>query len=212
MRELLIEMVANIEEDKALFIAKQMLASGATKDEIISAVHEGLEQVGKMFEKTEYYIADLMMAGILFNEILGLKGMENKNNPVDTNFGILMIATVEDDLHDIGKNLFGALAAAEGFKVIDLGIDVDKNTIIDNLIRYKPDILGLSAILTDTAVKIKDIIAEIENHSLREDLKIIIGGCVYKKEISTEINADYIASDAFDGIKKIKEWMRELNK
>ncbi len=205
----LAEAVENIQEEKALFIAQQMLEGGCGRDEIISCVQQGLDKVGLLFERGEYFIADLMMAGILFKEILTLDGMQEKEENEEQSSGIVMVATVEGDLHDIGKDIFSGLVKAAGFRVIDLGTDVKVNDIVENIEKYHPDVLGLSAILTHVTKTVKEVINEINERGLRDDLKIIVGGSAFKDFIPTDIKADSIVADANEGIKIIKGWIAE---
>lgn len=205
----LAEAVENIQEEKALFIAQQMIEGGCTRDEIISCVQQGLDKVGLLFERGEYFIADLMMAGILFKEILTLDGMQEKEEGEEESSGIVMVATVEGDLHDIGKDIFSGLVKAAGFRVIDLGTDVKVKDIVENIEKYHPDVLGLSAILTHVTKIVKEVINEINERGLRDDLKIIVGGSAFKDFIPTDIKADSIVADANEGIKIIKGWIAE---
>lgn len=209
MDELLAEAVENIEEEKALFLARKMLENGASREEIMADVQKGLDGIGILFENSEYFIADLMMAGILYKEILTLDGMRDADVDKEEDLGVLMVATVEGDLHDIGKDIFAGMAQAGGFKVIDLGVDVKSEVIMENVRKYKPDVLGLSAILTHAAKTVKEVIAVIDENELHDGMKIIIGGSAFKNVIPAGLNADGIAADANDGVKIIKQWARE---
>ena len=204
----LTEAVENIQEEKALFVAQQMLEGGATREEIISCVQQGLDKVGLLFERGEYFIADLMMAGILFKEILTLDGMQEESADSEQ-AGVVMVATVEGDLHDIGKDIFSGLVRAAGFRIIDLGTDVKPHTIVENVEKYNPDVLGLSAILTHVTKTVKETINELSEKGLRDNLKIIVGGSAFKDFIPTDIKADSIVADANEGIKTIKSWMAQ---
>lgn len=207
--EMLAEAVENIQEDKALFIAKQMLEYGYDKEDIISYVQLGLDRVGELFEKGEYYIADLMMAGILFKEILALNGMQESIKTDVNNIGTVMVTTVEGDLHDIGKNIFSNMVKAAGYKLIDLGTDVKLDDIVKGVAEYHPDVLGLSAILTHTTKTIRKTITALCDNGLRDNMKIIVGGSAFKDFIPTDIKADSIVADANEGMKIIKEWLDE---
>ena len=135
-----------------------------------------MTKCGLLLERGEYFIADLMMAGILFKEILTLDGMQEKEEGEEESSGIVMVATVEGDLHDIGKDIFAGLVKAAGFRVIDLGTNVKVKDIVENIEKYHPDVLGLSAILTHVTKTVKEVINEINERGLRDDLKIIVGG------------------------------------
>ena len=212
LKELLCEAVTNIDDDKALIIASKMIEEGISSIEIINAVQEGLVNVGNMFEKGEYYIADLMMVGVLFKEILKLEGMKLDNlSSKDNSAGLILIATMKGDIHDIGKDIFYGLASGAGFRVIDLGVDVDTEDIINSVRKYKPEILALSGVMSYTVCEAKKIVLALEENNLRDTLKIIVGGAAFSSVSNSEIKADAITYDAFEGINICKEWMRENN-
>ena len=209
MDELLVDAVVSLDEEKALFLAKNALQRGVSKEEIVACVQKGMDGIGRLYENSEYFIADLMMAGILFKEILTLEGMGDDEVGDGSNQGVLMIGTVEGDLHDLGKDIFGGMAEAAGFRVIDLGIDVNVSAFVENVKKYRPDFLGLSAILTHAVKSVKDTIDALEAAGLRDDMKILIGGSAFKKKIPGGVNADALAEDASDGVKICKQWAKE---
>lgn len=114
------------------------------------------------------------------------------------------MGTVAGDVHDIGKNLVGFLLKSSGFEVIDLGTDVGTEAFVEAVKEYEPDALGLSALLTTTMLGMGDIIKALDGEGLREKTKVIIGGGPVSSRFAEEIGADAYASDAVEGIRKIK--------
>ncbi|MFZ7134289.1 MAG: cobalamin B12-binding domain-containing protein [Eubacteriales bacterium] len=209
MKELLCEAIENIDEARALFIARKMIETGVPKMEIIHAAQEGLIKVGKLFECREYYIADLMMVGILFKEILELEGMKDDDVAKDKDIGLMLLATVADDIHDLGKDIFGGLAHGAGFRVINLGVDVKCNMIIENIKKYSPDVLGLSGVMSYAPNEARRIIVALEENNLRKGLKIILGGAAFNSLNTVGIGADAVCCDVFEGVTICKKWIKE---
>jgi methylmalonyl-CoA mutase cobalamin-binding domain/chain len=119
--------------------------------------------------------------------------------------GRVLIGTVAGDIHDIGKSLVVAMLSAEGFEVVDLGIDVPDETFVEKVRELKPDVLGLSALITPTMFKFKDVVEALEDTGLRGGVKVIIGGASVNTEWTLSSGADAFGSDAVDAIAKVKE-------
>ncbi|KNZ42771.1 cobalamin B12-binding domain-containing protein [Acetobacterium bakii] len=210
MKDLLIQAVKDVNEKDVLMLVDQAFASGLSAKDITECIKTGMDYVGKEYETGNYFIADLMMSGIIFKEILTqermqpFKEFENQNN-----IGTILIGTVKGDLHDIGKDLFSSLAQSCGYHVIDLGVDVHPQTFVDNIIKLKPDVLALSVVLHTAIRSMKDTVDLIEKHDLRKNLKIIIGGNPLTKETFNFVGADAFSRDATEGIEIIQAWTRE---
>ena len=187
-----------------LELVQSSLDAGNDPQEVFKAMISGLDQCGKLFEKREFFLSDLMMAGEAFT-----KGMELlEPHLVQTsigNAGKVLLGTVAGDVHDIGKNLVGFLLKSAGFEVIDIGTDNDTENFLEAIKEHQPDVLGMSALLTTTMLGMEDVIKTIDEEGLREITKIIIGGGPVSKRFAEQIGADAYASDAVEGVKKIKE-------
>jgi len=120
--------------------------------------------------------------------------------------GKIIIGTVEGDIHDIGKTIVSTLLAANGFEVIDLGTEVPASKFIEKIKELKPDIVGLSALLTTTMPKMQEVIEALEKEDLRDSVKVMIGGAPVTQEFADKIGADGYAKDAEEAIK----WAKEL--
>ena len=124
----------------------------------------------------------------------------------------VVIGTVEGDIHDIGKNLVITMLKVNGFDVIDLGVDVPSQKFVDAVKQYKPDIVGMSALLTTTMWKMKEVIDALKREGLRDKVKIIVGGAVITEEFAKEIGADAYAKDAVTAVKVCKKLAEEQRK
>ena len=156
----------------------------------------GMRIVGEMMETDEIMIPEVLAVAQLMSdtidEMLKPSLMEGDINP----YGKVVFATVQGDLHDIGKNLVIMMLEGAGFQVIDLGIDVPPETIVDAIRENNPNMLGLSALLTTTMPMVKTTIDAITESGLREQVKILVGGAPIDQDFADEVGADGYAPDA----------------
>jgi methanogenic corrinoid protein MtbC1 len=169
-------------------------------------LRKGLDQINGYYENGEYFLAELLYSGQLIQDAFDFVKPYLPQGSLETQ-GTILIAAVQGDLHDIGKNVFKTLAEIAGFTIIDLGVDVAPATIIQALKEYHPPILGLSVLLTTAVPGVQDTITSICTAGLRDSTKIIIGGNAVDKEVAQRIGADAAADNALDGIKICKNWM-----
>jgi 5-methyltetrahydrofolate--homocysteine methyltransferase len=167
---------------------------------------KGLEIIGKLFEKQEIFVPELLMAGMAMTDALGLlrPAMEKSDVPP---VGKLVIGTVEGDVHDIGKNIVSMMFTGSGFKVTDLGIDVSAQKFVDTVEKEKPDILALSCLYTPTRLAMNDVIKLLKEKNLRNKVKIIIGGAPIDQNYADMIGADGYAPDPPSGVRKVMGWL-----
>ena len=206
-QELLVGYVEQLEEKKVLELAKQALEQGMNPLTLINLIVEGMNRVGKRYENKDYFIADLIMAGIIFREVLGLSAVTSySSNHYQNKRGKVLLGTVKDDIHDIGKEIFRALLETHGFEVIDLGVDVAGETFVKKAIEYQPQIIGLSGVLTSTLDQMKQVVDEFKKAGLRDKVKIIAGANYLNLHGCQYIGADSFATEAAKGIETCLEW------
>lgn len=208
MEKLLISAVAKLDEDKVLELVRQGLKEGKDPSYLQKQLQLGMEKVGQLYEKGEYFIADLIMAGMICKEVLKIEEMKNDMSKVKVqNKAKILLGTVYGDLHDIGKDVFGGMMESAGFEVYDLGVDVPAKVFVDKVREVQPDILGLSGVLTYVFVSMKDVIDELKKAGLRDKVKVIIGGSAVTKEVCEYIGADNFTDDALRGVEICKSWI-----
>lgn len=173
-------------------------ASTLLNDILIPAINE----VGDLFDKQKYFLpqliasAETMKIAIDYLEPYLQSGNENDNLPT------IVIATVEGDIHDIGKNLVALMLKNYGYRVIDLGKDVPKETIIETAIQEKADVIALSALMTTTMQEMRHVIEYAKEKGV--NAKVIIGGAVITEDYAEEIGADGYSKDAAEAVKLVK--------
>lgn len=205
---MLVRYVEQLDEEKVLELAGELLNRGIDPLRLLELVNEGMNRVGKLYESREYYIADLIMAGIIFKQVLSLEKMvEHFKARHSKRIGRAVIGTVAGDIHDIGKEIFRGLMEANGFEVIDLGVDVPKDVFVRKVAEHKPDIVGLSGVLTNTIEAMKEVVEALSEAGLRDGVKVIAGGSHLTEEACSYIGADGFTREASEGVKKCLEWV-----
>jgi 5-methyltetrahydrofolate--homocysteine methyltransferase len=182
-------------------LTQTALDSNIAPDMIIKqGLTAGMQVVGEKFATKEYFIPDMLASAEAVGAAMDiLKPLLEASN-VETK-GKFAIVTVEGDIHDIGKNIVAILLKGAGYEVNDLGTDVPTEKIVEIVREYKPDFLGLSALLTTTMVAMGEIIEALKENGLRDKVKVLIGGAAVSDEYAKEIGADAYCVDGFEAIK-----------
>ena len=196
------------EPQNTIELMEEVLKLGLDAKVILNeAIIKAADEVGILYEKEEYFLADLLMSGDALKaamEILKPKlSMESDIKPQK----VILIGTVEGDVHDIGKSLVASLLQGQGFEVIDLGSDVPVEVFVQKAKEIKPDIIGLSGLLTMSISKMHETIILLKKANVPS--KIIIGGGVVSKQSCAMIGAYDCAKDGYEGIKKFKKILSE---
>jgi corrinoid protein of di/trimethylamine methyltransferase len=169
---------------------------------IDNGVSHGAKEAGARFEKNELFLSDLILAGAAMKaglDVLMPEMLKRKDRP--SSLGRFLIGTVEGDVHDIGKTVVSSMLTAEGFEVIDLGADVPDEIFIRKVEEHQPQILGLSALMTTTMTKQKDVIEGFVMSGLRDKVKIMVGGAAVTRQWSEKIGADGYGEHAVQAAK-----------
>lgn len=180
------------------------LDSSTDPHDILKAMTDGLDECGNLFERGEYYLPELIMAGEAFTEAMGVLEPRLVSSSLGQ-AGKVVLGTVAGDVHDIGKNLVGFLLKSAGFEVVDLGTDNSTEDFVAAVKEHSPDVLGMSALLTTTMLGMEDVIEALEKEGLRSKTKVIIGGGPVSDRFAEQIKADTYAFDAVAGVKEIKK-------
>ena len=184
---------------------QEAIGEGTTPEKVLNeGLIKAMDEVGTRFEAGEFFVPEMliaaraMKAGIaILRPLLAEAGIE----PV----GKVVIGTVSGDLHDIGKNLVGLMLEGAGFEVIDVGTDVSADSFIEAVQNEKPQLLGLSALLTTTMTGATEVIQKLNEANIRESVKVMVGGAPVTQAYADQIEADGYASDAASASKKAKE-------
>lgn len=192
--------------EKSMDLAKLAIDSGIPPlDAITMGLTKGVKEVGDGFSRGEVFLVELIMAGDAMKAGMTVLLPQIKASKTEiVSKGLVMIGTVQGDIHSIGKDIVGTLLEAEGFEVINIGEDIPSNTIVEKVRTLKPDVLGLSSLLTSTMPMQQDVIEKIKAAGLDGAVKVIIGGAPTTQEWADEIGADGWAGDAVSAISLVK--------
>ncbi len=197
----LIESLVDLDRDGVKNFVKEALESGVPPMEVLNeGLTPGLRQLGELFNEGELFLPELLLAADISMEIM---------NDLSERFGVgdqieklgkCLIATVEGDVHDIGKSLVGMIMSANGYEVIDVGKDVPNERLIELVKEHKPDIVGLSSLLSTTMPAQKEFVEMAIEAGIRDSIKIMVGGAPVSREWAEKIGADGYAEDASSGV------------
>jgi corrinoid protein of di/trimethylamine methyltransferase len=195
------------DSDAAVALAQQAVASGLDPLEAITqGFVMGVNQVGEAFAKGDAFLPELVMAGEAMKAAVStLEPEMQKRGLKRTMLGKVVLATVEGDIHEIGKSLVGTMLSASGFQVYDMGVDVPTAKIIAKAKEVDADIVGLSALLTTTMVKQKEVIEELDKQGLRKKIKVMVGGAPVTRDWVQKIEADGYSEDAIGAVGVAKQ-------
>ena len=174
---------------------------------ILEACSSAMEIVGKRFESGEYFLPHLMMAGEILKQISETIKPLIQEEADKAGRGKVLIGTVKGDIHDIGKNLVSMMMEGAGFDVVDLGINCDVDKYLAALDEHKPDILGMSALLTTTMPYMKVVIDTMKEKNIRDNYVILVGGAPLNETFAEAIGADGYCRDAAVAVETAKEYM-----
>ncbi|MFX1240651.1 MAG: B12-binding domain-containing protein [Promethearchaeota archaeon] len=176
-------------------------------DFIEAAIAKALKIIGDKFENEEFFLPELFMAAEIVKKAMKILEPHIKGSGNQKMLGKIVIGTAKSDMHDIGKNIVSFFLEAEGFEVIDLGVDVSPEQFVDTVRNEKPDILAISTLITLTMPEVSNTLKALENANLRNQIKVIVGGAPITKEFIEDIGADALAINVIDGVKKCKRWV-----
>ncbi len=198
--------IADLEEDKVLKLVKEKLDANEDPFKILEACRKGIADIGNQSIEGTAFLTDLIMAGEIFKEAMELLMPKLVISESEIK-GKVVIGTVEGDIHNIGKNIAITFLKAAGFDVTDLGVDVLPQKFVDAIKENKPQVVGLSGLLTLSIEPMKKTIESISDANLREEIKIIVGGERMDQGVCEHVGADAWVNDAVEGVKIIKNWV-----
>jgi len=196
--------VIDMEVERAVELTKKALDEGRKAEDIMnSSLVPAMDIVGEQYDKGEKYVPEMLLSAKAMKAAMGLlrpllveSGVEMK--------GKIAIGTVEGDLHDIGQNLVSMMLEGAGFEVINLGAETPADTFVESVKENKPDIVGMSALLTTTMLHMPEVIDALKEAGLRDQVRVMIGGAPVTQEYADEIGADGYAPDAASAVKLAK--------
>ena len=202
----LAKFIVNMDERGSLDAIRRRLDAGDDPLNLMDECRAGMEQVGELYESGTYYISALIMAGEIFREAAEILVPLLPTPERPQSSGTMGIATVRGDIHDIGKNIAITLLDAHGFAVVDLGVDVAPERIVDAVVAERPDVLGLSCLLTTGFETMQQTIALMRELTVDWDRRVpvVIGGAAIDQNTADYAGADGWCTNAADGINIVR--------
>jgi methanogenic corrinoid protein MtbC1 len=167
----------------------------------------GLQQVGTKYEAGEYFLAELLFAATILDEVMEVIRPRLDKDAIKRS-GTVLLGTVRGDMHDIGKNVFKMMAEAAGFRVVDLNVDVDPEVFVEESKTVRPHVLGLSCLLTTALPETKVVVEMLSQSGIRNELHVLLGGNAVTKEFARDIGADAAALNAVEGVDLCRKTVR----
>lgn len=182
-------------------MVSQLIEDGVDLKQLIDeGMIAAMDVVGEKFASSEIFVPEMLVSALTMQKGLDLikpllKGEETESK------GTIAMCTVKGDIHDIGKNLVNMMLEGAGFKIIDLGVDLSVDQLIERVSDIRPDILGLSALLTTSMPQMKNVIDALDGQGLRETIKVMVGGAPVDRKFADAIGADGYGADAAEAVR-----------
>ena len=207
MNNKLVNLMADLMEEETIAMVKELIHGGTNPMDILNDARSAMAVVGKRFEKSEYFIPDLIMAGEILKGISDIVKPLLEKGETDTKKGKVLIGTVAGDIHDIGKDIVTFMLDVSGYDVLDIGIDVPVPVFVEKIKEFKPQVVGLSGFLTLAFDSMKKTVEALEQEGLRDNLKIMIGGGQMDDEVRKYVRADAYGKDAIAAVNLCRQWI-----
>jgi len=202
MEEQLRAAFLGMRRQEVMDLVKAEIEKGTDPMAILGVCRKAMEEVGKRFEKGEFFLSELIYSGEVFKGINTLLEPELKSSrAADKTEGVVVFGTPKGDIHDLGKNIVITMMKAHGFTVHDLGVDVPPQKFIEEIKRTDAPILAMSALITPTFNSMKEIISTLQQEGLREKTYVIIGGAVTSELVQKQVGADAQTLDPAEAIR-----------
>jgi len=206
MSEQLKQALSNLEEEAVLKLVQQRLEAADDPLGLMADLRDGMALVGKRYETNEYYVSDLIMAGEVFKQAMGMIGAKFKTEGGPKR-GTVVIGTVKGDIHDIGKDIVVSLLKAGNYNVVDLGVDVPAAKFVEAVKENGATVVGLSGLLTISFDAMKDTVAALAAAGLRATVKVMVGGGPVTEQVCAYAGADAVGADAQAAVNLCDKWI-----
>lgn len=198
--------LVNLDLDGTVEATKKALKLGVSPYDVMGSMREASDVIGKKWESSEYFISELIAAGSIMKAVTDVLRPHVIAEEAKYK-GKVVIGSAPGDLHDIGKNLVAVSLIGAGFEVVDLGVDVPSEKFVEAVRRERPDIVGISALISTTMLGSARVIEALKEAGLRDKVKVIVGGAPLTDAYAESIGADASANDVIKGIKICEEWV-----
>jgi methanogenic corrinoid protein MtbC1 len=206
--------VLDLQEKEVLDLVQERLQSGDDPLALVEACEAGMRRVGERYEQGEYFLSALIMAGEIFRDVMELVQPAIEERIRGNESGRILLGTVQYDIHDIGKNIQAVLLSCYGVTVLDLGVDVSPDQFLAKALEFRPDIIGLSGLLTSSYDSMRETITTLRQSGddILTGVPIIIGGGTLNDQICQYVGADYWVGNSMDGVRLCQQLLADRQK
>jgi methylmalonyl-CoA mutase cobalamin-binding domain/chain len=190
-------------------MVRQALEAGMQPLKVLDQLKSGLDAVGEMYHKREYFLSELYMAGETMLAAMEVLMPSLSNEAVQGSEGTVVLGSIQGDIHDFGKAIAKIFLVAAGFTVHDLGVDVPPARFVDEAVKADADIIGVSALLSATQPSTGEVVRILRERGLRDRFKIMLGGTAVTEWAVKQYGVDAAVNDATEGVRVMKRWMEE---
>jgi 5-methyltetrahydrofolate--homocysteine methyltransferase len=201
--------MAKLEKENVIKLVKKALKEGVNPYKVLDSLREGMEEIGRYYEQGEYFISELVYAGELMKSAMEILQPHLKVEKTAFSENSVVLGTALGDIHDIGKEIVKTLLVSAGFNVYDLGVDVPPEAFVNKAKEVGAKVIGISALLSTTTHIASDVVKLLSEIGLKNKIKVILGGAAVRSWMIKEFGVDAAVNDAMEGIKIIKQWIKE---
>ena len=200
MPDRLADHIVSLSREEALAEVHRRVEGGADPLALLEECRQGMTRVGELFQEGEYYLSELLLSADLFKEASAILEPHLARLRRAEPLGKVVLATMQGDIHDLGKNILVTLLEVSGFEVHDLGVDVAPEILVEHVRKTTPDVVGFSSLLTTSFQSSKRAAELLREAGLRDELKLIVGGGVTTAAFKDYVQADFQTLDATEGV------------
>ena len=201
MSQELMKAIVELKRDEIKGLVKARIDKGEDPLQILNECRQGMNEVGDLYQKGDYFLAELMLSAEVFKGAVALLEPHLARARPSKPLGKVLLATLKGDIHDLGKNIFATMLKAQGFEIIDMGVDVHPKLVLEKVKETSPDFVGFSALISNAFDSMKEAVDTLEANSLRDQFKIMVGGGVTNSSVKDYIRADFQTIDAMEGVR-----------
>jgi methylmalonyl-CoA mutase cobalamin-binding domain/chain len=197
----LFEAVAGARETEVMELVRQRISAGEPAGEILAECNRGMVELGNRFAAGECYLPDLMFAGMIMKGVTAELAPLLEKGQTATARGTVVMGSVLHDVHDIGKDIVITMLRGSGFEVVDLGVDVPPEKFVEAIAKHKPEVVGMSVLLTTCFKSVIATVEAIKQAGQRERVSIMVGGAAASELLRENAGCDFYGKSAVDGVK-----------
>jgi dimethylamine corrinoid protein len=202
----LVKAMTELDEDAVIAGVKNELTEGVAALEILGRLQQGMEGVGKLYETGDYFLSELIMSADVFSTAVGqLSAALSAGGGESKTLGTVVLGTVKDDIHDIGKNIVATILNCNGFKVVDLGVDVPIAQFVAAVETHKPQVVGMCCLLTTAFDIMKETVAAVKGADGKA--VVLVGGGPVDENVGKYVGADGVCKSAYAAVEACRKYM-----